>query len=86
MIISTMFYMRNIVGPRVKEARQRNEPPLTQSELSARLQLQGWDLQRTGVAKIELGIRQITDIELVMLANTLNVSVSWLLGFTDNII
>lgn len=74
-----MFYMRNIVGPKVKKARRNLNPPLTQEGLATKLQLLGWNIQRTGVAKIEIGIRQITDIELVIMSKALGVTVQWLL-------
>ena len=75
-----MFCMRNIVGPRVKLARHRFDPRMTQDALALRLQLDGWDISRTGVAKIELGIRQVTDVEVVRLVKALKVSAAWLLG------
>jgi len=72
--------MRNIVGKRVKLARQHHQPNITQAELAARLQLLEWQIDRGGVAKIEVGIRQVTDIEVVKLAKALRVSTGWLLG------
>ena len=56
---------------------------MTQAQLAAKLQLDQWDIDRAGVAKIEIGIRQITDIELVKLAKALDVSAAWLLGEVD---
>lgn len=53
---------------------------MTQAQLAAKLQLDQWDIDRAGVAKIEIGIRQVTDIELVKLAKALDVSAAWLLG------
>ncbi|KAA3658656.1 MAG: XRE family transcriptional regulator [Chloroflexi bacterium] len=78
-----MCYMRNIVGRRVKLARTKIKPRMTQADLAAKLQLDDWDIDRVGVAKIEVGIRQVTDYELVKLAKALNVSAAWLLGETD---
>jgi transcriptional regulator with XRE-family HTH domain len=72
--------MRNIIGPRVKEARSLSEKKTTQADLAARLQLTGWEIDRVGIAKIETGLRQVTDIEVRKLAKALNVSASWLLG------
>jgi len=77
-----MFPMRNIVGKQVKMARHRFTPRMTQAALAVRLQLDDWDIDRSGVAKIELGLRQVTDIEVVKLAQALNVTASWLLGET----
>ncbi len=73
----------NIVGERVKRARLKRKPRLTQRELAEHLQLVGWDADRVVVAKIEVGIRQVTDIELVKLAKVLGVSVSWLVGESE---
>lgn len=72
-----------MIGPRVKQARTAFEPALTQANLAARLQVEGWDISRVSVAKIETGIREVTDIELMKLAKVLNVTASWLLGETD---
>ena len=77
-----MYRMKNIVGKQVKLARSRFSPRLTQAALAANLQLTGWDIDRVGIAKIETGIRQVTDIEVVKLAKALEVSVGWLLGET----
>ena len=70
---------RNLVGPRVREARHRSRPRLTQQQLAARLQVAGYPLDRVAVAKIEIGLREVTDIELVALAAALRVSAGWLL-------
>lgn len=75
-----MFHMRNIVGKRVKEARHESNPRITQAGLSVKLQFEGWNISRAGIAKIESGIRQVTDKEVVKLARILNVSVQWLLS------
>lgn len=71
--------MRNIVGLRVREARFRNNPVLTQDELAIKLRQLGFSIDRVGVSKIETGLRQIHDYEVVLLAQALEVSVSWLL-------
>jgi transcriptional regulator with XRE-family HTH domain len=70
--------VNNIVGPQVRLARNLHSPPLTQDELAARLQLGGWDISRSGIAKIEMGLRRVTDIEVSELARALNVPVEWL--------
>ncbi|MCG3209291.1 MAG: hypothetical protein FOGNACKC_02912 [Anaerolineae bacterium] len=72
------------MGRRVKLARSQLKPRLTQAELAAKLQLDRWDIDRAGVAKIEIGIRQVTDIELLKLASALNVTAAWLLGEAAN--
>jgi HTH-type transcriptional regulator, cell division transcriptional repressor len=71
--------MRNIVGKRVREARFSKKPKMTQQQLAARLQILGMPVDRAGVAKIEGGIREVTDIEVVKLSKALNVSIAWLM-------
>ena len=72
--------MRNIVGSRVKLARCRFKPRMTQEALAVKLQLEDWDIARSGIAKIEVGIRQVTDVEVAKLAKVLEVSIAWLFG------
>jgi transcriptional regulator with XRE-family HTH domain len=71
--------MKNIVGKRVQEARQKFKPPLSQEELTVRLELDGWKISRGTLSKIEAGIRQVTDFEVMALSRTLKVSPEWLL-------
>jgi len=71
--------MLNIIGKHVREARHKFKPTLTQEELAARLQVAGWKISRESLAKIETGMRTVTDIELMALAKTLKVSAESLL-------
>ncbi len=74
-----MFRMQNnIIGDQIKLARR--EQNLTQNDLAARLQIVGLKHTRNTIAKIETGVRQITDIEIKMFAEVLGVSVGWLFG------
>ncbi|MBM3862136.1 MAG: helix-turn-helix transcriptional regulator [Verrucomicrobia bacterium] len=73
----------NIVGERVKEARLKRKPPLTQDDLSGRLSAVGVAIDRAGISKIEIGIRYVLDFEVKALAKVLGVSVDWLLGAKD---
>ncbi len=52
---------------------------MTQEALALRLQLDDWDISRSGIGKIEVGLRQVTDIKVVKLAKALDVSDAWLL-------
>jgi len=70
----------NIVGSRVKEARFRRKPPLTQDELSGQLAKIGVAIDRAGISKIEIGVRCVLDYEVKALAKALGVSTEWLLG------
>lgn len=73
----------NIVGERVKEARLKCKPPLTQDDLSGRLSAVGVAIDRAGISKIEIGMRYVLDFEVKALAKVLGVSVDWLLGAKD---
>ena len=53
---------------------------LTQSDLAARLQIEGIIIERDSISRIEIGTRFVADYEIRVLAKILNVSVNWLLG------
>jgi hypothetical protein len=72
--------IRNIIGERVKEARKRHNPPLTQDQLSGRLAAHGLQLDRVAIAKIETGFRCAFDFEVKALAAAMQVDANWLLG------
>lgn len=70
---------KNIIGKRVREARLRATPVITQQDLSARLEVLGYNIDRVSISKIESGDRFVADYEVVGLAKALGVSVEWLL-------
>lgn len=72
---------RNIVGARVEQ--RRKEIGMKQKDLLTQLQINGIDLNASGLSKLEGQIRSVQDIELVALAKVLNVSVLWLLGIEN---
>ena len=71
---------KNLIGSRVREARHKSKPKITQTDLLARLAVRGIELEKTTISKIEAKNRPVTDIELVAIADALGVSVLWLLG------
>ena len=71
---------KNIVGSRVRQARKAAKPPITQTDLVARLHLLGIATDQSGLSKIESGRRPVSDIEVLALARALKVSAAWLLG------
>jgi transcriptional regulator with XRE-family HTH domain len=73
---------RNLVGARVEAARKSEG--MKQKELLAQLQVQGIDMNASGLSKLEGQIRYVTDYELVALAKIFNVSVDWLLGLGEH--
>lgn len=72
----------NLVGPRVRE--RRNILQLTQTQLAARIQVNGISLEQKAISRIELGERVVADYELLVLSQVLNVSVCWLLGVEES--
>lgn len=79
------FERKNLVGNFVKIAREKSHSKLTQNALAVQLQLLGWmDCDRFTVSKIELGTRRVTDFEVNLLSNALDVSANWLLGYEND--
>ena len=70
----------NIVGERVREARLKHRPALTQDQLSGQLAANGVSIDRAGISKIEIGVRCVLDFEVKALAKVLGVTTAWLLG------
>ncbi|MCD7723305.1 MAG: helix-turn-helix domain-containing protein [Clostridiales bacterium] len=59
--------------------RQRETKQMTQEQLSTKLQLEGCDLTRSAIAKIEVGQRHIYPDEIKLIKEILNVSFDELL-------
>lgn len=71
---------KNISGERIREARQRMR--LSQTDLAAKMQLEGVIIERDSISRIEIGTRFIPDYELPVFAKVLNVPVDWLLDIS----
>ena len=69
---------KNIVGPRVRQARLRANPSISQEDLSGRLAALGIAITQTGISKIENQDRYVMDYEAAAMAKALRVSVEWL--------
>jgi transcriptional regulator with XRE-family HTH domain len=63
----------NLVGPQVRQLRTRNG--WSQASLAAKLQVEGWDVSRESLAKLEARFRRVPDCELLFLAEVLGVEV-----------
>ena len=72
---------KNISGERIREARLKLR--LSQSDLAARVQVEGVTMERDSVSRIEIGTRFVADYELVVLSQVLGVSMEWLTGQDD---
>ena len=70
----------NKAGRRIRVARAMAEPRLTQDDLVARMQMEGFNMTKNMLSRIETNDRYVTDLELLGFAKVLHVSVAWLLG------
>lgn len=68
---------KNLCGNRVRQARQKLR--LSQSDLAAKLQIEGILIERDSISRIEAGTRFVADYELKALSTVLKTDVMWLL-------
>lgn len=71
---------RNLVGTRIREARLRRSPAVSQDDLAGRLAVRGVHLDRSAISRIESKDRYLMDYEVAAIAKCLKVSVAWLFG------
>lgn len=65
---------QNVVGPQVRKLRYQQG--LTQEMFAARCATVGWDIGRGPLAKIESRRRCVSDLEVVMMAKALRVTLA----------
>lgn len=65
----------NIFGENIAKIRKAIVPTVSQRALADKLQLCGIDVDKNAIQRIECGKRFVTDIELVAIANVLNVPI-----------
>ena len=70
---------KNLLGPRIREARYRLGNKISQTELAARLQDLGVNVDPSAISRIENQERHLSDIELVAIAQVLGVPLANLL-------
>ena len=68
---------KNIIGHRIRLARRRLNPKVTQEDLAGRMAARGIDLNRSAISKIESGIRHVLDYEIKAFAACLKVKPGW---------
>jgi transcriptional regulator with XRE-family HTH domain len=73
-----------MVGTRIRQARR--EKGVTQLGLAAKLQLLGVMIDRSGIAKLESGIRPVSDIEIVAICKVLDINILWLFEEKDKLL
>ena len=69
---------KNICGKKVREIRKKND--ITQDELAARLQVEGVNIERDSISRLEKGTRFVADYELMVLAKVLDVKIEELVS------
>lgn len=68
----------NICGKKISELRRKID--ISQRELAEKLQLNGLDIDKNAIQRIEAGKRFVTDIEIVALTKVFEVSFEELLN------
>lgn len=68
---------KNICGDRVREAHVVQR--MSQSELAAKMQVEGVTIECDSISRVEIGTRFVADYELKAFAKVLDVDVVWLL-------
>ncbi len=72
----------NICGEAVYALRKKRVPKMSQRMLAEQLQLEGIDVDKNAIQRIESGQRFVTDIELLCLAKIFGISCDLLLGYS----
>jgi transcriptional regulator with XRE-family HTH domain len=67
----TLAGSQNLIGEKVRSLRVALD--WSQEKLAGKCQLQGWDVIRATISKVEAGLRRVIDAELLVLAKALKV-------------
>lgn len=70
---------KNLIGAQIRQLRKSHG--LSQRDMAARLQVNGYDFNELTILRIEKGQRLVTDIELKALCLFFHVTPNQLLGF-----
>jgi transcriptional regulator with XRE-family HTH domain len=73
---------KNLISGRLKDLREKHG--LSQRALAGRLQLQGMDMDKNVITRIETNKRYVTDIELRAIVSIFNVSYDFLIEGIEN--
>lgn len=73
----------NVSGAKIQALRLAMHPKVSQRALAAMLQLEGIDLDKNAIQKIESGQRFVTDIELRAFASVFKTSTDDLIDLND---
>lgn len=73
----------NLCGEKIYLLRKQLRPRVSQRAFAEKLQLNGIDLDKNAIQRIECGKRFVTDIELKVFAQVLNTTTDELLNTDD---
>ena len=74
------FGTNNVCGPKIRQFRKARPEKTSQPKLAEMIQIEGLDVDKNAVQRIENGSRFVTDIELKIIAKVLKVSYEDLLN------
>lgn len=74
---------KNIIGEKVRFQRENHIPPLTQIQLSAKLEHLGVKMDRLAISRLEKGNRFAADYEIAAIAKALDVEIKDILSLDD---
>jgi len=60
--------------------RALQNPPMSQMDLLAKINLGGLEIAQSTLSKIEQGDRTVADYELLAISKAMNIDILWLLG------
>jgi transcriptional regulator with XRE-family HTH domain len=67
---------RNVVGPRLRQIRLDQKPPVSLEDLAGRLANRGVQIDRSAIGRIENRNRYVLDYELKAIADALRVPIT----------
>lgn len=73
---------KNLIGERLKILRKQNG--LSQRDLAHKLELEGLDIDKNVITRIEMDKRYVTDIEIQVISRFFRVSYEYLLDGIDS--
>jgi hypothetical protein len=71
---------RNLVGGRIRQARLKSKPAVSQDDLAGKLAVQGILLDRSAISRIENQSRCVMDYEFAAIARALKIPIASLFG------
>jgi transcriptional regulator with XRE-family HTH domain len=74
---------RNVIGSRIRKARLKRHPAVSQDDLAGKLAARGILMDRSAISRIENQARYLMDYEIIAIARCLKVPVAKLFAEND---